>query len=279
MIRILYLFVFLIIASCNNSNYKYESEQSNELRLVSLAPSITKELQSLGLEKNIVGATSYCSITEKNKDLIIGNALEVNIEKILLLKPDFVFVTDLTDNNTKNALKKNGIKIHHMPKITSYDDICEDFLKIGKLVNKEDIALKIIKESNNKIDSLKALITVQNPKLKIYMQIGANPLFTVIPNTFMNDYITFSGCENIAYDFDQGTITRESVLTRNPDVIFVVTMGVTGDEEKHVWESYPEINAAKNHKIFIIDSDLACNPTVTTFTQSLEQVIKRINEK
>ncbi|OFX22719.1 MAG: hypothetical protein A2033_10670 [Bacteroidetes bacterium GWA2_31_9] len=276
MIRALYLFIILTIVSCNNSNHKYDSVQSNELRIISLAPSITTELISLELEKNIVGATTFCSISAQNPELIIGNAIEVNIEKILLLKPDIVFATGLTEPSTISSLKQNGIKIHMMPKLQSYNDICEDFLKIGKLVNKEDVALKIISESNHKVDSLKKLLIGNNSKPKVYMQIGANPLFTVIPNTFMNDYITFSGCENLAFDFNQGSITRESVLTRNPDIIFIVTMGMIGDQEKQVWESYPEINATKNHKIFIIDSNLACTPTVTSFTQTLEQVIKNI---
>ena len=65
-------------------------------------------------------------------------------------------------------------------------------------------------------------------------------------NTFMNDFITFAGGENIASDLTRGTITRESVLLRNPDVIVIVTMGILAEEEKDRWASSKQLNAAKN---------------------------------
>jgi iron complex transport system substrate-binding protein len=37
---------------------------------------------------------------------------------------------------------------------------------------------------------------------------------------------------NIASDLTRGAITRESVIIRNPDIIFIVTMGIAGEEEK-----------------------------------------------
>ncbi len=47
-------------------------------------------------------------------------------------------------------------------------------------------------------------------------------------------------------------------------------------KKKKKWESYAELNAVKSKKIFIIDSNIACTPTVLSFTETLEQVIKKI---
>jgi iron complex transport system substrate-binding protein len=92
----------------------------------------------------------------------------------------------------------------------------------------------------------------------------------------MDDYITFSGGRNIAAGFTKGTITRESVVLHNPDVIFIVTMGIVGPEEKTIWESYPNLNATKNKKIFIIESAKACVATPQNFSETLEQIIHLI---
>ena len=89
----------------------------------------------------------------------------------------------------------------------------------------------------------------------------------------MDDYITYAGAQNIAFDFTIGSITRESVLLRNPDVIFIVSMGIIGEEEKKNWEKVKELNASKNKKIFILDSDKACTPTPVTFVETLETII------
>lgn len=272
----LFIIAVIIVISCNNSSDKNKDVIENGIRIVSLAPSITKELESLNMAENIVGATSYCDISKKNKELIVGTATEVNIEKILLLNPDIVIASGLTKQTTINTLKNNGIAVHFIKKLQSFDDICDQAIELGKLVGKANLALSIVSRSKQRVDSMQSLIPSRDNKLKVFFQIGAKPIFTVIPNTFMDDYIIFSGCENLAADMDRGTITRESVLRRNPDIIFIVTMGIVGNEEKKTWEGYAELNAVKSNKIFIIDSNIACTPTVLSFTETLEQVIKKI---
>lgn len=268
--------ILLLLVSCSKNKYKENQRDENSLRLVSLAQSVTKELVSLDLKDNIVGATSYCDITANNKDLIVGDATTVNIEKILLLKPDIVFASGLTKDNTITALKNNGIKVYTTGKMESFDVICEHFLELGKLVGKEDLSRSMISKSRNKIDSLVSSLPKHKDSLKVFIQIGTKPIFTVIPNTFMNDYITLAGCENIASDLKRGTITRETVLKRNPDVIFIVTMGILGENEKNNWQRYSELNATKNNKIFMMDSNLASTPTVLSFTKSFEFVINKL---
>jgi iron complex transport system substrate-binding protein len=254
----------------NNSN------NNGNIRIVSLAQSITKQLMELQLDSSIVGATTYCDIALQNPELVVGTSTEVNIEKILLLKPDFVFATGLTSQTTISSLKNSGINVYVNPKMDSYQTICKHFLEIAKMLGKEEMANDIIKNSNRKLDSLKNSIPKQSRKQSVFFQIGANPIFTVVPNTYMNDLITFANCENIASDFTIGTITRENVIQKNPDIIIIVTMGNFGEEEKKTWESYKNLNAAKNKKIFIIESETACTPTVLSFTKSLEQIINLI---
>ncbi len=272
----LIIILLIIVVSCNTTTNKQYHNTKSGLRIISLAPSVTKELIDLNMLENIVGVTSYCQISGSNEDLIIGTATDVNVEKILLLKPDMVFATGLTKESNINSLRNNGITVYMVPKLESFDVICEEFIKLGEIVGKIDLAKSIVEKSYQKIDSLKKSFSLTSEKPKVFIQIGAKPLFTVIPNTFMNDYITYANCENIAADLDKGTITRESVLKRNPDVIFIVTMGIVGDEEKSTWSRYKELSATRNKKIFIIDSNVACTPTVLSFTETFENIINKI---
>ena len=275
--RVISLFLFfLLLVSCNNSKYEKDKKKKKELRIVSLAPSISRELVDLGLKDNIVGATSYCDVSKNNKDLIIGSAITVNIEKVLLLKPDVVFASGLTKDKTIKTLRDNGVTVYKFGKMKSFDDICNHFLELSKYVGKENIAKSLIKTSKVSIDSLRSIIPRQKDSLQVFFQVGAKPVFAVIPNTFMNDYITFSGCKNIAKDLTKGTINRETVINRNPDVIFIISMGIIGEKEKRIWKSYPELDASKNDKIFIVDANLAATPTVNSFTKTLEIIINHI---
>lgn len=245
-------------------------------RIISLAPSLTKSLYLLNAEDQLTACTSYCDTPDSDKKEIVASAIKVNLEKIVSLRPDLIIVMPLTNPETIASLKKFGIRVEEFSSPLTFDEICEQFLQLGKMAGKEHLAVDIVRKSKAKVDSL---ISLQNliRSQTVFFQIGANPIFTVLPNTFMNDYISFIGCENIAFDMKGGTISRESVLARNPDIIFVATMGVIGAEEKKIWKSYNELNAAKNDHIFIIDSDLSCVPTPVTFAQTLEIMFQQLS--
>ena len=108
------------------------------------------------------------------------------------------------------------------------------------------------------------------------MEIGTNPLWCVIPNTFMDDFISMSGGQNIAHDLSNGAISRESVLIRDPEIIFIVSMGNVGEEETKIWQNYSHLSAVKNDMILVIDADKACSPTPVHFVETLEALVNFI---
>lgn len=276
--NIITLILFLVITfGCTNSSKRYKKDGDSGLRIISLAPSITKELEELEMTDNIVGATSYCDITKENSDLIIGDAINVNIEKVLLLKPDVILTTALTKQSTIALFRENGIKIHVVGKLNSFDDICRQFEELGKIVGRDAKAQSVIAEVKHDVDSLRKIIPHNSAKQKIFIQIGIDPLFAVIPNTFMDDYIKFAGCENVTVGFEKGTMSREIILNRNPDVIMIATMGVAAQEEKKLWESFRELNAVKNDNVFVIDANVACVPTVKNFGKAFENIVNVIS--
>ena len=106
----------------------------------------------------------------------------------------------------------------------------------------------------------------------MFMQIGANPLFAVIKNTFMDDYITLIGGTNITGQAKSGIFSREEVVRQNPDVIIIVTMGNIHHQEKQTWMNFNSINAVKNNRIHILDAERVCSATPMTFVEVLEQL-------
>ncbi len=243
--------------------------QTATQRIVSLTPSLTLSVRYLNEEAHLVGCTSYCETTRTVP--VVATAIKVNVEKVISVKPDLVIATSLTPPETVAAMKKVGLRVEVFPMPHSYTEICDQFSRLGKLLGKEALAKKIVSDSRSKVQKLSANKSIGK---KIFIQIGANPLFAVIPNTFMHDYIQFSGAETITSGMTSGSITREAVLKRNPDVIFIVTMGILADEEKKLWENFPQLSATRAKKIFIIDSKIACTPTPVTFAQTLEIISK-----
>jgi iron complex transport system substrate-binding protein len=240
-------------------------------RIVSLAPSLTMNLYYLDSQDKLVGCTSYCEIAKPDNKPVVATAVKANIERILSLEPDLVLATSITSLETVTMLKKFGIRVEVFPTSKSFDEICDQFLLIRYLIGKSTLAESIIKETKHKVLQIQKGSNYNDPK-KIFMQIGAKPLFVVIPNTFMDDYIRFVNGNNLAFDMTRGTITRESVVARNPDIIIIVTMGIIGEEEREIWKGFQGLNASKHDNIFIIDSNLACTPTPVSFLNTLELI-------
>jgi len=244
-------------------------------RIVSLVPSITKQLYVLGVEDKIVGCTSYCPGKDRKSVTVVASAIKVNIEKTLLLKPDLVLASALTSPKTLETFKKLGVKTVWFDYPKSFEDLCNQFLELGKITGKQNDARKITNKAKARLATVQKKVPNGNP-LKIFLEIGANPLFGVIGNTFMDDYITFSGGSNIISGLKSGVVSRESVLMKNPEVIFIITMGVVGKQEKEVWQSYKSLNATKNKRIFTIDANLASSPTPETFVDVVEKMVEMI---
>jgi len=242
-------------------------------RIVSLVPWVTKSLYLMGEQSRLVGCTSYCPVEASDHIPVVANAMSVNIEKTLTLKPDVVIASSLNKPETIENLKKLGVKVVMQPYPESFEEICNYFVQIGDLVGQGIKAREVVNQQKVRLAKLKSgLPAGKNPKVLI--QIGAKPLFCAVPNTFMEDFIRFSGGKNIAEELKLGSVTREYVLKQNPDVIFIVTMGIVAQEEKDTWLGYQSLSASKSKKIFILDADKTCSPTPILFVDALEEMIK-----
>jgi iron complex transport system substrate-binding protein len=242
-------------------------------RIVSLVPWMTKSLYLMGEQGRLVGCTSYCPVEATDKIPVVATAVSVSLEKTLTLKPDLVFASSLIKPETIENLKKLGLRVEYMPYPKSFDEICSNFIRVGELVGQGAKAKNIVLQQKERLLRLKAGISAgKNPKM--FMQIGAKPLFCAVPNTFMEDFIQFAGGKNIASELKLGSVTREYVLKQNPDIIFIVTMGIVAEEERETWLNYPSLSASKSKRVFILDADKTCSPTPVLFVDALEEMIR-----
>jgi ABC-type Fe3+-hydroxamate transport system substrate-binding protein len=242
-------------------------------RIISLAPSLTESLFLLDVGDRVMGCTTYCNKPEqaKHKEKV-GTVIDFNLEKIVTLKPDLVLVMEFSDRRAVEKLKSLGIRVEKFPSPKNFNHLCESFLRLGRMVNREEKAKKIVTKAKLDVSFIRQQVSGEK-KIKIFWQLGAKPLFAANRKYFTNDYIEFAGGINITADASSGIYSREEVLKRNPDVIVIVTMGITGKEEKEIWKTYKSINAVKNNRIYIVDSYRYCSPTPGGFVEALKDLV------
>ena len=270
--KLLFLACALLLC-CSTALIGY-AEQNFPQRIISLGPSITEELYLLKVQDRLIACTLYCKKPKdaENKEKV-GTAVEVSLEKIVGLKPDLVLATSLTNPKVIEKLKNLEIKVVNFSVAKSFTQICEQFLELGRIIGKEKEAKEIVHKAGTKVNAMKKKLG-NLPKLKIFVQIGARPLFAVTKDSFINDFIEFAGGVNIAYDSKSGLYSREKVIKDNPDVIIITTMGIIGEEEKEIWKRHRVLKAVKNNRIYIVDSDKFCSPTPLNFVEALEEMVR-----
>lgn len=248
-------------------------------RIVSLAPSLSQNLYYLGKQESLVGCTSYCDASKLDGKPAVASAVKPNLEKIIALRPDLVITSRFTSVKDVEILRKMGIRVEIFPTAHSFDEICDHFMTLARLTGAVDEATRLLDEVKQKVNQLYVANKNRGIHPRIFIQIGASPLYAVIPNTFQDDFIRFSGGVNIAAQLKKAIVGREFVLAQKPDYIFIVTMGIVGEEEEKEWRRFTHIPAARDANVFIIDSKKACYPTPVTFLETLEIITNHIYKK
>jgi ABC-type Fe3+-hydroxamate transport system substrate-binding protein len=254
-----------------------EATDQSPRRIVSLGPTITEKLYLLGAQDELVGVTTYCERPpEARAKEKIGNVTQVNIEKVVQLKPDLVLATPLTGERTAERLKHLGLRVVVFKDPNSFAEMNQQFLELGRIVGRAEQANEIVRASEQKVERIKSRVKGL-PRPKVFVQIGARPLFTATKDSFLNDFIEFAGGTNIAAGAKTGLYSREEVLWQDPDVIIVVTMGLAAENEKKGWRRFKSISAVKHDRIVKMDPYKTCSPTPETFVEALEEMAKALH--
>lgn len=272
------IFIVLIAVFCFAVRSYALQRSASAQRIVSLGSFITEGLFRLGVENKIVGVTTYCNRPQaaKAKEKA-GSIVEVNLEKVIALRPDLVLSTPLTNIKAMNKMRKMGMRVVAFEQVKDFEQICNQFLQLGRLVGKEKQAEKIVAQAKEKAQSIES--NIQNKaRKKVFIQVGTKPLFTMNKEFFLNDLINRAGGINIAADTTTGIYSREKVVEINPDIIIMTGMGISVEDEKAIWMRYKTINAVKTKSVYSLDPDIICNPLPENFVNTLEIVSGLLHE-
>lgn len=242
------------------------------LRIVSLSPAITESLYLLGLGESVIGVTTYCNkpgqARTKEK---VGTVMQPNLEKILKLRPDLVLAMTLTDPRSIQKMRELGLNVVTFTIADTFSDLCDVFLQIGRTTGRSEEAARLVGTARARVDTIRRR-TARLPKPGVLVQIGSKPFFVATKDVFMNDFIEFAGATNVFRDVSSGSVGREEAVLRDPDVILIVTMGLSARNERLAWKRFPTVKAVRNDRIYVVDSDDVCSPTPVSFARSLGDI-------
>lgn len=249
-------------------------------RIVSLSPLITENIFLLGAGDRLVGNTIYCQRPEAARHKAkVGSVQEISVEKIVSLQPQLILASNLTPPQQAEKLRQLGFRVEFFRQPASFADICSHFLRLGRLLGLEERAEAIVEQAQKKVEAVRYAVEPL-PRRKVFLQVGAHPLFSSIRSSFTHDFIELGGGVNIAGEQLSGMMKTEQVLALNPDLIIIAVMGPEhgiGAEQKNHWMSFAAIEAVRAGRVHVMDPDLVCSPSPATFANTLAAIARLIH--
>jgi len=254
-------------------------------RIISTSPSITEMLFELGLQDRIVAVTDFCIYPQEACLLpSIGGVLNPDIEKIVSLAPDLIILQSDSITVEKN-IKSLGIPTFSI-KVRTISDIFESVNRLGKELNCQEAAEKLLLLLKYKINAFKQKLVGRSPK-KVLLLLGdssdpAHDLYAVGPGTFLNELLVLSGGENILKNSkaQYPKLSKEYIIEQSPEII--IEAGPKSnlsqkeiDYKVEQWNRFPTIQAVRDKRIYFIGADyiLIPGPRLVKILENFAQVI------
>jgi iron complex transport system substrate-binding protein len=243
-----------------------------QVRIVSLSPTPTEIVYTLGAGDQLLGATTFCVFPEQviddkkaGKVKVVGDFTHIDIPLVDSLAPDLL----LTDTFFQRALaaqfRAKGYKVlHYEPR--SLDDVFRSIEEIGDAIGKGTVARELVRGYRAELAVIKAKADVL-PTVRVYMEINHMGPWAVGTGSPLNDLIMYAGGENIFKDDTNGVFqtTNDEIVKRNPDIILSPIWvgakiggydGITPLGEIYGRKGFDSIRAVQTSRVLYYDSAL-----------------------
>jgi len=252
-------------------------------RIISLAPSITEILFSLGLGDRVVGVTRYCAYpAEALTKTKVGGYYDPNYEEILRLKPDLVIM--LREHDAAKRYLGN-FHVHVLPvDHNTIGDIVQSIAVIGRACGSSRAADSIVASINTVMARIRSK-TANARRPRVLVSVGrsmgaVSDLCIAGADTYYDEMIRLAGGQNafikrgIAYPI----LSFEGICRINPEVVIDMAPECGGKAESDgtilaQWNKVGMIDAVRSGRVYIFRQDFAEIPG-PRIVVILEQIAK-----
>lgn len=242
-------------------------------RIVSLIPSTTEIAFALGIGDRIVGVTTNDDYPPEVKEIEKVGDINVNVEKVVGLKPDLVLASPL-NGETVEKLRSLGLTVLSVD-AQSLEGVYESIRRVAKATGAvkeaDQLIAKMEKEKEQVVQKVASI--PEEERLKVWVEVDPTP-FTVGGDTFLNELITLAGGRNVAAEMKGWPqVSGEKVIKWNPDVI-LTTYG-KADKSVASRPGWDRIAAVKANRIHSLNPDWTTlpGPRVTKGLKQIAQIL------
>lgn len=201
------------------------------LRIVSLVPSLTELLSSLGLDEQIVGITKFCIHPEhvyRGKPRI-GGTKTVDSEKVGALSPGLIIANKEENVKEQVAALARDYEVL-LTDISDLDSALSAIKDIGLRTGRQTVADALCAEISQRFSSL----STPRRRIKTLYLIWRAPYMSVGRDTFIHDMMSRCGLDNICGHLDR--YPEVDLRTIEPPEVVLLSSEPFPFGEKHIEE-------------------------------------------
>lgn len=243
-------------------------------RAVSLAPNLTESIFAVGAGEQLVGVTSFCNYpAEAAKIQKVGDTISPNMETIIALKPQIVFVSTASQIETFTKTLENQNIAVYVTNPKNLDGVLSNLRNLGDIFGTAAQTEKLIGDLQKRITNVKDEAKGKN-QTKVFVQISKEPLFTIGKESFLTEIIERAGGVSVTKNVETAypKLSKETALALNPDAI------ILSDSEDNAEpnEVFATSAAMRNKRVYKINADLISRPA-PRIVDALEQIAKYLH--
>lgn len=226
-------------------------------RIISLAPSMTELLFSLGAGDRIVGVMAHSDYPSEAQDIpVVGQHNSLDLEQILALRPDLIIAWQ--SGNPQGALRRlesMGIPVY-VAEPESLEDIARQLENLAALTGLDRTGNQLARDWRSRLSALRERHAGTAP-VRVFYQVWDRPLITAGGGELIDDMISLCGGSNVFSDLPVGPkVSVEAVLQRQPEII--VGSGVGGERPPWLdeWQRWEQLPAIRDDHVYHIAPDI-----------------------
>lgn len=197
--------------------------QHNPQRILSATLASDHILADLISPSRLVAVTEY--VDQKSMSSVVEHYPKTiqrtlgEIESMLALQPDLVFIASYSNPETVRYLIRSGIAVVRLAEVKSFDDIYNNIQLVAKVTGSESQAQQIIQDLKQRVSQLQSKAkTLSKPRVLYYDLNG----YSVGANSLMDESINIAGGINAASEVlpdGENRISEELAISLQPDII------------------------------------------------------------
>ena len=244
-------------------------------RIVSLAPNLTENIFAVGAGDRLVGVTTFCNYPEQAKEIAkIGDTMNPNMELIVALKPDIVFVSTASQIEAfMKTLEVNGIAVY-VTNPASLDGVLKNLTQLGDIFGTQEQTEKLVNDLQRRVAAANPPPAYLLIHPTVFVQISKEPLFTIGKSSFLTEIVARAGGHSVTADIDSAypKISKETALALNPEIIILSD----SEDNREPNDVFKSSTAVKNARVYKVNADLLSRPG-PRLVDALEQIAKDLH--